>query len=221
MRRFESCFCSYCSFYFLYPLLLVPILSWSFSFHHCGLYKRTGKLLYNNNRGPATSNSFQLSSLCVKAHVVLNATQQLVPASGASESFRGSILGALWERKRGVEGLLARRTRRLRLPSMCGEVLWHIKELLSVAALARRVPAARLQAQSRITSHQPLVSTGNDFWDPVYCGCLSLNHGDGAGVWTLLISPWSESLTWNYWHQARQQGEIRCKNPKGSNCRTL
>lgn len=50
------------------------------------------------------------------------ATRLLVPVSGASESLGSSISGASGELEGGLEGLLARRTRRLRLPSTCGEV---------------------------------------------------------------------------------------------------
>lgn len=66
--------------------------------------------------------NLQSALRCGAAALRRCATRLLVPVSGASESLRGSISGASGELEGGLEGLLARRTRRLRLPSTCGEV---------------------------------------------------------------------------------------------------
>lgn len=116
------------------------------------------KLLCDGNKGSATCRQFPNSAFCASGPVGPArhcATLLLAPASGTSESLHGSISGALWERKRGWRDCWPAGLTVSVFRACVERCLTHQRAVFRVAAPARRVPVARLQAQSRITSHLP------------------------------------------------------------------
>lgn len=141
----------------------------------------------------------------------------------------------------GVEGLLARRTRRLRLASACVCVwrgVWHIKETLSRRSSSTSGPSGPAPGTepyhvSSAAGRWPLASTGRSEASSEVPSrvavCLSLKHGDEAAVWTWLISPWvweselesSASSPSGRWSQLQRPGGLNLTSGSKTQMRNI